>query len=351
MNQPIRPYRVMQVMAGAPVGGVETFFFDAVLALAEAGLEQMAVVRANAPFQLARLKAAHVPYETAGFSPWLWFPTNAVLRRATQAFKPDIIQYWSGRAATYAPKWKARHVGWYGGYRERWRFQACQYFIGITPDLVEHIRKQGVPANRVGLVHTLADYLPQAPLDRASLSTPKDAPLLLALARLHWKKGLDVLLDALARVPDAYLWIAGEGEDRAALEGRTRRLKLEDRVRFLGWRNDREALLAAADICVFPSRYEPFGTVTIEAWAAGTPLIAAASQGPGAYVENERNGLLVPVDDVEALATAIARVIAEPELRARIVQGGSESYEDGFTKKVYVRDMLAFYDNIMKDAV
>jgi glycosyltransferase involved in cell wall biosynthesis len=57
------------------------------------------------------------------------------------------------------------------------------------------------------------------------------------------------------------------------------------------------------------------------------------------------------VDDVDALTAAIARLIREPELRARIVLGGSKSYEEGFTKKVYVRDMLAFYDTVMKDAV
>jgi glycosyltransferase involved in cell wall biosynthesis len=100
---------------------------------------------------------------------------------------------------------------------------------------------------------------------------------------------------------------------------------------------------------VFPSRYEPFGTVTIEAWAAKTPLIAAASQGPGAYVENEVNGLLIPVDDTGALMTAIRRLIAEPDLRARIVTGGTQTYEEGFTKEVYVRDIFAFYDRIMKD--
>ena len=344
-----RPYKVMQIMAGAPVGGVETFFFDAVLALAEAGLQQHVVVRDNAPFQLGRLKAAGVPYDIAGFSPWLGFPTHRVLRKATEAFKPDIIQYWSGRAATYAPKWKAHHIGWYGGYRERWRFASCEYFIGITPDLVDHIHKQGVPLQNIALIHTLADYTPQAPIDRATFDTPKDAPLLLALARLHWKKGLDILLDALARVPEAYLWIAGEGEDRAKLEAQTKRLGLGNRVRFLGWRTDREALLATADICVFPSRYEPFGTVTIEAWAAKIPLIAAASQGPGAYVENEVNGMLIPIDDTDALVSAIQRLIAEPELRARIVAGGTNSYEEGFTKDVYVRDVFAFYDRVMKD--
>jgi glycosyltransferase involved in cell wall biosynthesis len=345
-----RPYKVMQIMAGAPVGGVETFFFDAVLALAEAGLQQVAVVRPNTPFQLSRLREAGVDFETSAFSPWYPWTTWYTLRRLVRDFQPDIIQYWSGRAAMNAPNWKARQVGWYGGYRERWRFKTCKYFIGITPDLVEHIHAQGVARENIALIHTLANFSPQPPLDRAKFSTPQNAPLMLALARLHWKKGLDVLLDALARVPDAFLWIAGEGEDRAKLEAQTRRLGLDDRVRFLGWRNDREALLATADVCVFPSRYEPFGTVTIEAWAAKTPLIAAASQGPGAYVENEKNGLLVPVDDVEALAGAMRRLIAEPDLRARIVAGGTESYERGFTKSAYVRDIFGFYDRIMKDA-
>jgi glycosyltransferase involved in cell wall biosynthesis len=344
-----RPYKVLQVMAGAPIGGVETFFFDAVLALADAGLQQVAVIRPNTPFQISRLKAAGVRYETSAFSPWYPWTTWHTLRRVTRAFKPDIIQYWSGRAAMNAPDWKAHHIGWYGGYRERWRFKTCEYFIGITPDLVEHIHRQGVSRENIALIHTLTDYTLQPPVDRAAFDTPKNAPLLLALARLHWKKGLDVLLDALARVPGAYLWIAGEGEDRAKLEAQTKCLGLEDRVRFLGWRDDREALLAAADICVFPSRYEPFGTVTIEAWAAKIPLIAAASQGPGAYIENGVNGLLVPVDHVDALANAMRRLIAEPALRAQIVAGGTKSYEEGFTKSVYVRDVFAFYDKVMKD--
>jgi glycosyltransferase involved in cell wall biosynthesis len=66
-------------------------------------------------------------------------------------------------------------------------------------------------------------------------------------------------------------------------------------------------------------------------------------------VENEINGLLIPVDDTDALTTAIRRAIAEPDLRAKIVAGGTKSYEEGFTKDVYVRDVFAFYDRIMKD--
>ena len=238
------------------------------------------------------------------------------------------------------------NIGWFGGYRQMKDFTACDDFIGITPDLIRHLQEGGADPARTARVHTfsaLSEEERAAPVARASLDTPEGVPLLLILSRLHPKKGVDTLLDALAKVPGAYLWIAGEGEERAAYEAPMRKLGLEDRVRFLGWRDDRAALLAAADICVMPSRYEPFGTVMAEAWSSGTPLIVAAAQGPRAYVKDGENGLMVPIDDAGALAHAIARVIAEPELRARIVAGGHTTYDRDFTKEAYVRGTLAFY--------
>ena len=340
------PYRVLQVMAGAPVGGIETFFFDAVLALSDAGIEQVAIVRPNAPHQIKRLRDANVRVVTTAFSPWFIFPSRAALKREIASFRPDIIQYWTGRAAMTAVENSAVEVGWYGGYRDRWRFASCSEFIGITKDLVRHIQRQGVSPHHVSLVHTFADLPPSRPLDRVQFDTPETAPLLLALARLHRDKALDVLLEALANVPQAYLWIAGEGPERAALVAQMKRLNLSERVRFLGWRVDREALLATADICVFPSREEPFGTVTIEAWAARTPLIAAAAQGPAAYVEDGKNGLLVPTDDVSALASAIDRLISDDVLRENLATEARAEYERNFTKEIYVRTMQAFYSRL-----
>ncbi len=147
-------------------------------------------------------------------------------------------------------------------------------------------------------------------------------------------------------LPQAYLWIAGEGPLRRELEALALELELSARVRFLGWRNDRAALLAAADLCVFPSRYEPFGTVMVDAWAAGVPLVAAAAAGPKAYVEDGVNGLLVPIDDVDALARAVARVQAEPGLAERLVAGGRATYEASFTKAAFLRQASALYARI-----
>ena len=342
--------KLMHVMAGAGAGGAENIFLEDVIALADAGIGQFVVTRANNPFRLEQLRARNIPVATTSFSSWWRIPTSRVLSRAVAEFDPDIAQYWMGRAGSYARRGRAKNVGWYGGYYDAKRFRNCDYHIGLTQDIVRHIVSQNIPESRTALIHTFAEFKPAAPLPRAELNTPGGAPLLLALARLHWKKGLDVLLRALAQNPSAWLWIAGDGPDRAKLETLTDSLSLRERVRFLGWRNDRERLLAACDICVFPSRYEPFGTVMVDAWAAGRPLIAAAAQGPRAYVEDGVNGLLVPVDDVTAFSSAIARAVADKDLRTRLAEGGRRTYERRFTKVAFLRDSLAFYRRILGES-
>jgi glycosyltransferase involved in cell wall biosynthesis len=340
--------KVMHVMAGAKTGGAENIFLEDVLALAEAGVQQYVVTRPNNSFRLKRLKDARVPTATAWFSAWYGWPTTSTLRETMRTFKPEIIQYWMGRAGSYAEKNGAKTIGWYGGYYDVKRFRNCDHHIGLTRDIVRHIVAQGVPLANTGLIHTYADFQKADPVPRAELNTPEGAPLLLSLARLHWKKGLDILLRAMVSVPAAYLWIAGEGPLGSSLESLAAQLGISKRVRFLGWRDDRARLLAAADVCVFPSRYEPFGTVMVDAWAAGVPLIAAAAQGPKAYLETERNGLLVDIDDIDGLANAISRVISEKQLRDAIVAGGTGTYNSMFTKAAFVRDSLAFYERVLK---
>lgn len=346
--------RVLQVMAGADVGGIETFFFDAVEALAEAGLAQFVVIRPNVPaHQIERLKRLAIPFATAGFDKWLPWSTRRVFAKVRAQFKPNLAQFWTGRAAHFAVRDPGcRNIGWFGGYRQMKDFTSCDDFIGITPDLMRHLHEGGADPARTARIHTFSALQATEPdgVARASLDTPEGVPLLLILARLHWKKGIDTLLSALCDVPGAYLWIAGEGEERAQYEALTKSLGLEDRVRFLGWRDDRAGLLAAADICVMPSRYEPFGTVMAEAWSAGVPLIVAAAQGPLAYVRDGENGSMVPIDNAPALADAIRRVIADPDLRARIVEGGHRTYGMAFTKAAYVRGTLSFYRDVLERA-
>ena len=232
--------RLMHVMAGAKEGGAENIMLESVLALAEAGLTQHVVTRPDNPFRVQKFREAGIGVDVAAFNNTWPFPTRRVIGDAIKVFKPDVIEYWMGRAGQYAPKeYRNRSIGWYGGYHKLARFVNCEWHVGLTIDLLRHIREQGVPDDRSAIIHTYADFEGTDPASRAALDTPEDAPVALALARLHEKKGLDTLLDATAKVPGLYVWIAGDGPIEAELKAQCTKLGLDDRVRFLGWRNDR----------------------------------------------------------------------------------------------------------------
>ena len=337
--------KVLQVMAGAEHGGAETMFSDSVVALHQAGVDQLLVTRPS-PLRDALWAKHGINARHARFPPPLiGWNTRSTLTQAIRDFNPDVIHFWLCRAASYARAGAVPNIGWFGGPYDLKYYRQCQFFIGVTHELARHIVANGAPPEATRCIHTFAD-LPRAPaVDRATLNTPADVPVLLSLARLHHNKALDVLLKALVQVPDAVLWLAGEGPLRAELEALAGTLGVNERVRWLGWRTDRAALLAASTLCVFPSRIEPFGTVMVEAWAAGVPLVTAAAAGPKAYCRSEYNGLLVDTDDVDGLAVAINRCLGDPALCQRLVEGGRQTYESQFTSAVLVREMTAFYQN------
>jgi glycosyltransferase involved in cell wall biosynthesis len=332
-------------MAGAEVGGAETYYVDMVTALARAGLSQTAVIRSE-PRRAAQLRQAGVETVELAFGRLLDFSTKAALRRHFAAIRPTIVQTWMSRATQFCPSGDFLHVGWLGGYYKPATFRRCDHTVAVTTDIVQHLRDGGLPADRTHYIPTFAVHREVPPVSRASLHTPDGVPLLLALGRLHPKKGFDVLLRALAQVERAWLWLAGEGELRAELEALAMSAGVADRVRFLGWRTDREALLAACDVCVMPSRYEPFGTVMIEAWAANRPLVVAAAAGPKGLVRDGVDALLVPIDDVGALADALRRTVSDRGLASTLAQNGHRAYVERFTEQAVVRQYLQFYESI-----
>lgn len=324
---------------------------DAALALNEAGVQQLVVTRGDSARRLAQLAQAGVPVETSSFDKFWRFPTTMVLQRSIDRFQPNVLHYWMGRAGAFAPRrTMSRSLGWYGGYYKLSRFRNCAWHAGLTNHITQHIIDQGADPGRVVTLPTYARIHAAPPLDRASLGTPDSAPVVLALARLHWKKGLDVLLAALARLPGVHGWIAGAGPLEEELRAQALALGVADRVKFLGWRDDRSALLGACDVVAFPSRYEPFGAVTIEAWAARRPLVVADAAGPAATVTHEQDALLIPKDNVEALAVALKRVLDDGDLAARLVQNGWRAYQARFTQQAFTRAAMALYERIDQQA-
>ena len=341
--------RVLQAMAGPNPGGAEMFFVRLVRSLREAGVAQHVVIKRGA-YVADRLRELAIEPEELAFGGLLDVATRMRFRRAIEQFNPQIVLTWMNRATSYYPRAsKARsvvHVGRLGGYYNLKYYRQCDHLIANTTDIADYLVRAGRPTDAVHYLPNFADASVMPPAARRDLDTPADVPLLLALGRLHPNKAFDVLLSALVEVPRAFLWLAGTGKSADQLRGQAASLGLSERVRFLGWREDVAALYAAADLYVCPSRIEPLGNVVIEAWAHRKPVVAASAAGPASLISNETSGLLVPVDDAAALASAINRVIASPDLAVALADGGRHHYEREFTEAAVVAQYMKFFEAI-----
>ena len=337
--------RVMQAVAGAAHGGAETFFVSLVLALHRAGLEQLAVIRRNA-LRSERLRAGGVEPVELRFGGPLDLATPRALKRLARGFRPDVVVTWMSRASRLFPKGDDVRIARLGGYYDLKYYKGVDHLVGITPEIVDYVVREGWPRECAHYVPNFVELGATAPVARADHATPERVPLVLGLGRLHVNKAFDVLLRAVAGVAEIYLWLGGEGPERARLEALAKELRIGDRVRFLGWRTDLAALYAAADICVFPSRYEPFGIITLEAWAAGVPLIAASAAGPAGVVRPGEDALLVPIDDADALAAALCDLVRDGDLRRRLAAAGHKRWQDDFTEAAAVRNWSALFHQV-----
>ena len=148
----------------------------------------------------------------------------------------------------------------------------------------------------------------------------------LTIARAVQQKGLDLLIEAFAVLLDGSesmdswsLTLVGDGPERVGLEALAERCGVQHRIRFLGHCRDVRSELAAAAVFVLPSRKEGMPNALLEAMAAGLAVIVNdASPGPLEFVTHGQNGLVVPHDDAAALARAMLRLQADPQLRIRL---------------------------------
>jgi glycosyltransferase involved in cell wall biosynthesis len=202
-------------------------------------------------------------------------------------------------------------------------------YIAVSQHVAERLRERlGLPAARIRVIPNAVPVGRPARRDvrlRASVAGDPGRPLVLTVARLHAQKGLPYLLRAASAIPDAVFAIAGEGEEREALESLARSLGIAERVRFLGHRRDVAALLAACDVFVLPSLYEGLPLSVLEAMAAGAPVVATDIGGTNEALTNDDTGVLVPPADAAALARAIQALLADRE-RARRLAAAARQY-------------------------
>jgi glycosyltransferase involved in cell wall biosynthesis len=210
---------------------------------------------------------------------------------------------------------------------------------------------RGVLESFSGAIRARGRVIPN-PIDLPQAAAPTGGSgRLVAVGRLVHQKGFDLLLQAFARIapehPDWRLTIWGEGDQRAALEALAAELGLSGRVGLPGVTERPGQWVEAADIFVLSSRYEGFGNVITEAMAAGLPVVAFdCPWGPGDILRNGEDGLLVPPENVDALAAALRRLVLDADLRVRLGAAAARNV------RRFARDaILAQWDALVAEAI
>ena len=337
--------KLLQAIAGAPHGGAELFFTRLALGLEEAGQQQTILMRKDK--ERARLlKDAGIYSEELRFGARFDFFTRWKIKRAIEAYKPDIVLSWMNRATRLIPMGPFVHVARLGGYYNLKYYKNCDHLIGNTPQIVEYLKQSNWPIGKCHYIPNFVDDELGLPIDRAVFNTPDGVPLIISLGRLHKNKAFDVLIKAMAELNDTFLWLAGDGEELSTLTSLAEEIGVRERVKFLGWRSDTKNLIATCDALICPSRHEPLGNVVLEGWVQRKPVIAAASDGPRYLIEHGKNGLLCNVDDPIALASAIKSVLNNPQNSKVLAELGSLTFVSNFTKSIVVSKYQDLFDEI-----
>lgn len=301
----------------------------------------------------------------------------AALRRTIRQVRPDLVcsflelpnlQAWAAcmglrpRPHLVACVQAPPSISWAGGGRAAFFRTAVAYYYARAEKIIAI--SNGVAGDIEGLApgaraHTEVVF--NAGVDEwveSGARQPLEAgdvrpagPLIIGCGRLVDQKGFPDLIDAFARVrervPNASLWIVGEGPNRPALERQIASLGLDGAVQLLGFRNNPFRYMAAADLFVLSSVFEGFGNVIPEAMACGTPVVSTdCPHGPNEIITDGVNGLLTPVGDPGALAEAIVKVLSDERLRKRLAKAGQERAQD-FTADEIARQYGEVLDRVL----
>jgi len=365
-HQPLRPMRLLLVADSLNVGGAERHVVSLALALVQRGHRVTLV---------CSVEGALAPLaEQAGVlvRPLL---RRLVKRRLSPTFvwklarflrqsQFDLVHahmYASALASASAllgtaiPLVITEHsqASWRSRYARRcnqWSYQRATHIIAVSKEIRRRLIEQdGVPLERVSVI---MNALPPMPA-RHMYTQPdlpaalENGPLVGVVARLHTEKGVEYFLEAAATilqyVPHTHFLVIGDGPLRRELQEYAGLLGVQEHVHFLGFRMDAQALIGLLDVLVVPSLSEGTPLVTLEAMAAGVPVVASAVGGIPEQIRHYREGLLVPSGDAAVLANAVLRLLQDPLWAQKLGEAGRQRGLTHFSFARMVQETEAVY--------
>lgn len=222
---------------------------------------------------------------------------------------------------------------------DRFCMKWYEQVICVSQDLHDRCVESGIAANRLHQIDNaivLDDYTTAAPTltDKARFGFDSQRFLIGAVGRLSEEKGFHHLISVIARlITDGQpvgLIIAGEGHLRSQLQQQIDDLELQDQIRLCGFLTDPRELYRAIDLFVLSSAREGMPNVVLEAMASQRTVVATNCNGIPSLVSHSQNGLVVPIDNEQALHDAVRRCVLSDELRTQLAESGRQTVEERF---------------------
>lgn len=344
---------VMQVCGANKPGGAEAHFLRFCLEMEKRdGIRVIVVVRKKSWLAEQFKRTSLTVFELPFMGRWDLL-TRLRLRQIARQEQVQIAQCWMSRAASLMPRVSGTlNLGRLGGYYALKNFTSMHWLVGATEDLAKHIRDHGRASERTVVIPNFVNPpQPEDPNTSARLCQQLQLSgkrVIFTPARLHPVKGLDTALDALALLPQNFVYIvAGKGPEEANLRQQIAQLDLKKRVHLVGWTDNISQYCQVSDLLLVPSRHEPFGSVLLEAWSHRLPLVSSDSQGATAITRHGDTALIFAKNDASALSKAIVQLARDETLANHLVQCGYEEYQRHYTATSVMDAYIALYQRML----
>ncbi len=250
-----------------------------------------------------------------------------------------------------------RDLGKMAGLKRWLLTHACSVVVAVSTSTRAALLAFGLAPDSITLIRNGVDtdfYSPGRDTElRTELGLRPGELLIGAVGNIRKPKAYEVLLKAaalvLARSPDCHFAIVGQGdaEQLAPLETLRASLGIAGRCHFLGFRRSTPELYRNFDVFVSSSRSEGLSLAFLEAMATGLPVVATRSGGPQEVIEPDVNGVLVPIEDPDALAEALLRTLQGPEFRTRLGAAARQRVVDSFSLESVLRQYAGLYEKLL----
>lgn len=365
-HQPLHPMRLLLVVDSLNVGGAERHVVSLASALVQRGHRvtlACSVEGALAPLAeqagvLVRPLLRHLVKRR--FSPTFVGKLARFLRQSQfdlvhAHMYASVLASASALLGTGIPLVITEHsqANWRSRYARlcsQWSYQRATHIIAVSKEIRRRLSEQdGVPHERISVIMNTPSPMPERHMrTRPDLPVSlEDGPLVGVVARLQAEKGVEYFLEAAAiilqYVPHVHFLVIGDGPLRRELQEHADLLGVRERVHFLGFRMDAQALIGLLDVLVVPSLSEGTPLVTLEAMAAGVPVVASAVGGIPEQIRHHCEGLLVPSRDAATLADAVLQLLQDPLWAQKLGEAGRQRSLSHFSFAKMVEETEAVY--------